>query len=121
VHLAKRRCREEQVARAAPCEERGLHGEDPGRRAHLVATEVERRSDEHIPEAVDPRLGLAERSQQGAKSLVVVRWRVELRQLARHTPRRKPLAHADMPVPKEPDQARTDRRHPSVLGDHGQA
>ena len=118
VHLAERSRREQQVARSTAGEERGLHGEDAWRGAHLVRPKVERRPDEDVPEAVDACLRLAECPKQRAERLVVVSAGIELRELARHAPRREPLAQADVPVTQKPDEPRADGRDASVLGDN---
>ena len=75
MHRAERLHGEQQVARAAPAEQGGLHGEDRVVGTGLLAREVEGRPDEDVPEAVDLLLVLAEAAEELGERPVGVRRR----------------------------------------------
>jgi hypothetical protein len=121
VHLAEWRSREQEVTRTSAREQSSLHGEDAGRGAHLVCAEVQRRTDEDVPEKVDACLGLAKPTEQRAERLVVVLSGIELRELARDAADSQPLAEAEVPVAEQPHEPWPNGLHAPILGNDREA
>ena len=75
MHPAERPRREDEVAVRPRAEQRGADGEEPRAGVGLVAAEVERRANEHVPEAVDGFVGFAQSPEQVSEALVRFRLR----------------------------------------------
>ena len=88
--------------------------------ARLRASQVERRPDEDVPEAVDRALALAEPAQDVGERLAVVLPRVELLQPEQRADEREPLPHAQVAVAQQRVGPLGDRGDPAALVDHRQ-
>jgi hypothetical protein len=115
VHVAKRCSRKDQVACLATGAHRGQHREDGRPRVRLVRAEVEGRTDEDVPEAVDRRLALAVPAQEVAEGLAT--WR-KPRQPGDEGGDANAIPEREVPITEERRKAVPDGRHPSALVEH---
>ena len=119
VHCTERPRGQHEIGVVARTEQRGANGEQSGVRIGLVRAEIQRRPDEHVPEAFDRTRGGAESPQQRAERLAFARLRTAA---ARRDDRnQQPLAQGQMRVGDQRRQAGPDRRVRAVLADHRQS
>src|SRR5262245_52122196 len=115
VHGPERPGGEDHVRGRRLSEQCRPHGEDAHRRARLVGAEVERRTDEYVPDAVDLEVGSAEPAEECSDRLAVYAFRAAERE--QRSDDLDALAPRKVAVAEDRERRAADRGDAGVFAD----